>query len=117
VLPNVDADDRVVREKRVLVSRRDDFELAGGRVGTLKSQKDQSRYLKKRIQPPVGGRRTSQPQPEPWIPAVVVLNSFVKFGTDPQRSQMAFLRGPSWSFPPWPLSSLAEGARFLQKRE
>src|SRR6266567_5179742 len=51
------------------------------------------------------------------MPAVVVLNSFVNVSREPQRSTMAFLRGPSWSAPPWPLRSLAEGARFFQKRE
>jgi hypothetical protein len=49
--------------------------------------------------------------------AVVVLNSFFKTSSEPQRSHMAVLRGPSLSAPPLPLRSTAEGARFFQKRE
>ncbi len=60
---------------------------------------------------------TSQPQPEPWIEAVVALNSFLKASTVPQFCSMADLRGPSLMAPPLPLPSDLAGARFFQKSE
>ena len=60
---------------------------------------------------------TSQPQPEPWMPAVALLNAVVKASRVPHSLRMDSLRGPSGSTPPVPLPSVADGARFFQKRE
>ncbi len=63
------------------------------------------------------GVHTSQPQPEPWMAAVVALNSAVNLSTEPQVLRMASLRAPSRRTPPLPLPSDAEPARFFQKSE
>ena len=60
---------------------------------------------------------TSQPQPEPWMAAVVALNSLTKLSKEPHCLRMASLRGPSRRAPPLPLPSEEAGARFFQKRE
>lgn len=60
---------------------------------------------------------TSHPHPEPWIEAVVVLNSFLRFSRLPKDWSMASLRGPAASLPPFPFPSEAAGARLFQKSE
>lgn len=116
MLPNVDADDGNVREEGVLVGGGDDLERALCRVNSLHtthtSLVSDSHNITKR-----GKKRTSHPQPEPWIPAVVVLNSLIRASTEPKVLTMASLRGPSLSLPPLPLPSLALGARFFQNNE
>jgi hypothetical protein len=120
MFPNVNTDDGDVSEKRILVGCSDNLQFTTGWVEALMITSGQSRHLS-RNPGHFGGcmdrKRTSQPQPEPWMPAVAVLNSFFKLSTVPQRSQMAVFRGPSLSTPPLPLRSVAEGARFFQKRE
>jgi len=120
MLPNVNTDDGDVSEKRILVGCGDDLQFASGRVDALMVTSGQSRHPSQtpgHFGERMDWTRTTQPQPEPWMPAVVVLNSFLSLSTDPQRSQMAAFRGPSLSTPPLPLRSVAEGARFFQKRE
>ena len=65
----------------------------------------------------VDGFTPIQPQPEPWMPAVVVLNSFLSASSEPNDSTIAVLSGPSRSAPPEPLPSDADPARFFQKSE
>ena len=65
----------------------------------------------------IGKVLTSQPQPEPWMEAVVALNSLMKASTEPQFCSMADLRGPALMAPPLPLPSDLAGARFFQKSE
>jgi hypothetical protein len=68
MLPDVNADDRDMAEERILVSSGCDLQTLGGGVVPLKE--DQLIEAAQRT----GNRHTSHPQPEPWIPAVVVLN-------------------------------------------
>ena len=110
VLPDVDADEGDVAEERVLVRGGGELDALGGGVVALQEGEYGDRSAGART-------RTSQPQPEPWMAAVVVLNSFLKLSKEPKLSTMAFLRGPSWRTPPVPLPSAWLGARFFQKRE
>ena len=118
MLPDIDTNDGDEGEERVLVSGGGDLETLGGGVQALQrrnvacSHKQLLSTFVKR-----GEILTSQPQPEPWIPAVVVLNSFLRLSRDPKASVMACLRGPSGRAPPLPLPSDLEPARFFQKRE
>ena len=74
MLPDINTDDGSEREERILVSRGSNLELFGGMVIALMVP-NQSRHLN---DCQLGALRTSQPQPEPWIPAVVVLKSATK---------------------------------------
>jgi hypothetical protein len=58
VLPDVDADDRCVREERVLVLRRRDLELFGGRVEALERRRRSVGWEDER-----NGGQTHQPAP------------------------------------------------------
>jgi len=120
MLPNINTDDGDVSEKRILVGCGDDLQFTRGWVEALMVTSGQFRHSSKtpgHFGERMDRKRTSQPHPEPWMPAVVVLNSFLRLSTVPQRSQMAVFRGPSLSAPPLPLRSVADGARFFQKRE
>jgi hypothetical protein len=90
VLPDIDADDRDVGQERVLVGGRGDLELLGRRVESL--QHDRVRSYKRNEE---FNERTSQPQPEPWTAAVVVLNCFLNESSEPKDSSIAVLSGPS----------------------
>jgi uracil-DNA glycosylase len=114
VLPDIDADDGRVGQERVLVGRRGDLQTLGLgvqalQIGTVSTRREDVQRRR--------GKRTSQPQPEPWMAALVVLNSFLKLSKVPKDSSMAFLRGPSCRRPPLPLPSEAAGARFFQNKE
>ena len=113
VLPDVDADDGDVAQERVLVGGGGELEALGRGVVALHAQ-HVSIHLFMYI---AEEGRTSQPQPEPWMAAVVVLNSFLKLSKEPNASTIAFLRGPSRRTPPLPLPSDEAPARFFQKRE
>lgn len=77
VLPNVDADDRHVGQQRVLVGSGDNFQALSGGVQSLPCTSENARILAKI-------KLTSHPQPDPWIPAVVVLNSFLRLSKLPK---------------------------------
>ena len=112
VLPDIDADDGDERQEGVLVRGRRELEALRRRVVSL--FRSLSRPYKNGEEE---GRRTSQPQPEPWMPAVVVLNSFLRLSRLPKAATMASLRGPSLRSPPLPLFSDEAGAKFFQKSE
>ena len=113
MLPDVDADDGDVRQERVLVGGGGDLDLLGGRVQALRASQTQITPIGQQTK----ARRTSQPQPEPWMPAVVVLNCFLKSSKEPKTEVIASLSGPSLRTPPLPLPSEDEGARLVQKSE
>ena len=115
VLPDVDADDGDIRQERVLVGSGGDLEDLQGGVVALSHTKTDNWYAS--MEDRTGRVLTSQPQPEPWMEAVVALNSAMNLSTEPQVLTMASLRGPSRRTPPLPLPSDEAPARFFQKRE
>jgi len=111
MLPDINADNRNVGQERILVGCGGNLKSFGRGVVSLCDGQLQMfnayTYL----------LRTSQPQPEPWIAAVVALNCFCMFSTEPNACTMASFKGPSRKAPPWPFCAAAEGARFFQKSE
>lgn len=60
---------------------------------------------------------TIQPQPEPWIPSVAVLNFWIRTSIEPYSAITAFPNALlALKAPPFPPFSF-EGARFFQKSE
>lgn len=110
MLPDINTDNRDVGQKRILVGRGGNLKSSGRGVVSLRDGQFRVFSLQTCL-------RTSQPQPEPWIAAVVVLNCFCMFSTEPNACTMACFKGPSRKAPPWPFCSAAEGARFFQKSE
>lgn len=111
MLPDVNADDRNMSEKRILVGSSGDLETLGAWVQTLQSM------LIVNIRSGGLCRLTSQPQPLPWMPKVAVLNSFLRLSRLPNAATIASLSGPSLSAPPLPFFSDDAGARFFQNNE
>lgn len=72
MLPDVDTDDGDMSEEGVLVGSGHNLKTLVRGVVSLHQQREETVVLTSRLK----RRLTSQPQPEPWIPAVIVLNSF-----------------------------------------
>lgn len=108
MLPDVDADNRDQSQQGVLVRSGRDLQPFGGWVQSLDALLDTELYKKT--------PRTSHPQPEPWIPAVVALKVFFRFSKEPKDSSIAVFKGPSFKVPPFPPLA-PEGVKFLQNKE
>lgn len=108
MLPDINANNWGVREERILVGGGDDLKTLGGCVDALDIRINcSSSHIIENL--------TSQPHPEPWIPAVVVLNSFLKLSNEPNEPTIASFKGPLLSTPPFPPFSF-EGAKFFQNK-
>ena len=111
MFPDIDTNDGGMSQERILVSSGHDLETSGWAqsLTTMSLFQQQIDDWQK--------KRTSHPQPEPWIPAVVVLNSFLRFSRLPNRESIASFKGPGFKVPPLPLFWEAGGAKFFQNKE
>jgi hypothetical protein len=82
MFPDVNTNDRDVAIQWVLVSSGDDFQSLDLGVQALQNRE---RFSVSEVTIHLGQRKhTSQPQPLPWIEAVVVLKVFLKLSTEPK---------------------------------